>query len=130
MDIDTQRILITRKHDDNHFFNLRQSTVSIGGGPAKMLTSSVEKPVEQPQPGQYFVMIEDYKGIMHRIILFESNFIIAEELATETIQQNGTYYIFVFSALNYINGEKKKTYLILRKSVEFVEKLMQDTVHG
>ena len=75
-------------------------------------------------------MIEDYKGTMHKIILFESNFIIAEELATETIQQNGNYYIFVFSALNYINGEKKKTYLVLRKSVDFVENLIQDTMHG
>ena len=36
----------------------------------------------------------------------------------------------MFSALNYIKGEKKVTYLILRKPVEVIENLIQDTIHG
>ena len=31
-------------------------------------------------------MIEDYKGIRHKIMLFESNFMIVEDLKTEIIQ--------------------------------------------
>lgn len=37
-------------------------------------------------------------------------------LKTEIIQQSRDYYIFIFSAVNYIDGEKRKTYIFLRKS--------------
>ena len=85
---------------------------------------------ETKRRGCYHIMIEDYKGIKHKILMFESNFMIAEELKTEIIQQNGNYYLFIFSALNYINGEKKVTYLILRKPLEEVEDIIIDTTHG
>ena len=75
-------------------------------------------------------MIEDYKGKKHRILLFESNFIIVEVLKTELVQRNDNYYVFIFSALNFINGEKRKTYVIVRKSIDEVEDLIRETVHG
>lgn len=49
-------------------------------------------------------MVEDYKGIKHRLLLFESKFDLIEELRTELIQKNEHYYVFIFSALNYFNG--------------------------
>ena len=49
-------------------------------------------------------MIEDYRGKKHRILLFESKFDLIEELRTELIQKNDSYYVFVFSAINYIDG--------------------------
>lgn len=127
VDIDTQRIMVTRNNDllrarDN--LNVKLSVASLSG------MSKALKQQDTPQQGCYHVMIEDYKGMRHKIVVFESNFIIAEMLRTEIIQQNGSHYLFIFSALNYINGEKKKTYLILRKPVDFVDNLIMDTTHG
>ena len=95
-------------------------------GPSKMLNLQKEKKRE----GSYHVMIEDYKGQRHKIMLFESNFMIVEELKTEIIQKNSNHYLFIFSGLNYIEGEKKKTYIILRKPAQEVDDLITDTTHG
>lgn len=74
-------------------------------------------------------MIEDYKGKKHRIVLYESKYIVMEVLRTELIQKNKNYYVFIFSCLNYIKGEKRKTYIILRKSVADVDELIKETGH-
>lgn len=84
----------------------------------------------QTVPGCYHVIIEDYKGLKHKIVLFESKFNIVEELKTELIQRNEFFYVFIFSALNYLNGEKKKTYVIVRKPAEEVEQLINETLVG
>ena len=75
-------------------------------------------------------MIQDYKGHKHKIKVFESKFRVVEELKTELIQKNQHFYVFVFSALNYIDGAKKKTYIFVRKPVELVEQLIHETVIG
>jgi len=50
----------------------------------------------------------------------------AEHFKTELIQKNKDYYLFVFSLLNYCKGEKKLTYIIIRKTIEDVQALIKD----
>ena len=128
IDIDTQRIMVTRSNDSgNIIYDCDENgQPKPTNSPTKML-----RPVKMPNTsGCYHVMIEDFRGKKNRILLFESNFIVMEELKTEIIQQNDTYYLFIFSGLNYIEGEKRKTYIILRKLRTEVDQLVEQTKFG
>lgn len=53
-----------------------------------------------------------------------------EEITTELVQESHKYTMFVFSFINYIGGEKIKSYFFLRKTNEFIEHLKNDSMHA
>lgn len=44
----------------------------------------------------------------------------------ELVQRNNRIYVFIFSVVNYIKGEKKKTYILIRKDVGEMKRLLND----
>lgn len=109
IDIDSQRIMVTRNNDGGNDKYKCDDQPDTSKMPVKNPLAKV-----QLEQGCYHFMIEDYKGKKHKILLIESQLIHIEFLQIEIIQQTKDFYIFIFSALNYIEGEKRKTYMFIR----------------
>jgi len=43
---------------------------------------------------------------------------------------NHTHYIFILSVINYINGDKKQTYIFFRKTIEEIDEMIIDREYG
>lgn len=76
-----------------------------------------------------YIRLNDTRGVSHKIIMHSIELSIFEELTTELISMNEDYHIFIFSFVNYILGEKVKSYFFLRKSNKYIKEIMSDSMH-
>ena len=73
-----------------------------------------------------FIKIKNDEGEFVRIQAYSDEFIEFEEFNLELAQSNKQYYLFVFSLVNFIERQKKKTYIFVRKSKKYIDGLIQE----
>ena len=72
-------------------------------------------------------MIEADYGVDHKIKiqnLLDEAVDINEQLNVEITQKNENNYVFILSAVSFINEIKKVSYFIVKKTIDEVEKLI------
>lgn len=74
-----------------------------------------------------YIEIEDRRGV-HKVILHSADLHMSEELRTEIVQSNEESHVFIFSVVNYIQGEKVRTYFFVKKSNDYVDALINDSI--
>jgi len=77
-----------------------------------------------------YTYLNDNRGVSHKIIMHSIDLNIFEDLTTEFISKNEDYHILIFSFINYILGEKVKSYFFLHKSNKYITEIMNDSMHA
>ena len=133
IDINTQEVIVTRNENAIKQGKIDANSKEASDTDMRQITASrisqdnVIVPDAQNQTGKNFMLIEADYGVDHKIKiqnLDDDNVDPNEQLNVEITQKNEYNYIFILSAVSFIEEIKKVSYFIVKKSIEEVEILV------